>query len=202
MNYMKLAVRRRRLPVPLLFSGSSGPLGRNSFAIMKTLLAIVAMIFLSLSSYACYTIIKSIPVGLRTDYNQQYFSSEVELIPELLDEWVQRTPAPTYTRPMTRGEETVTNARAPIGRVLSFYTSGKVTFCSEFESRHGVTHNDRYRVFADTLVVYFEDKSDIEKYVFVIYGDQLTLTGLWKFEYASYTLTASNSSVYDRYQSE
>ena len=30
MNYMELAVRRRSLPVPLLFGGSSGPLGRTT----------------------------------------------------------------------------------------------------------------------------------------------------------------------------
>ncbi len=30
MNYMKLAVRRRSLFIPLLFSGSSGPLGSPS----------------------------------------------------------------------------------------------------------------------------------------------------------------------------
>jgi hypothetical protein len=141
-------------------------------------------------------------MGLRTEYNQQYFSSEVVLIPELLDEWVQRFPPPTYNRTNYRSVETGYNAREPIGRVLSFYTSGKVTFSSVGESRYEVTQNGRYRIFADTLVVYFDDKSDIEKYLYEIREDELTLTGIWKFDFASFTITTSNSSIYHRYQSE
>ena len=167
---------------------------------MKTSLVIFATLLLSLSSFSCYTITRSIPAGVRTQYNHQYFNAELKLNPELLDDWVQRAyvqPAPSaifYSKQ--------TNPGYFIIRQISFYTTGKVTFYSEFENRNGISHNGRYRLFADTLVVYFDDQTDIEKYLFRIDEDRLTLTGVWKYDYASYTLTASNSSTYDRYQSE
>ena len=86
--------------------------------------------------------------------------------------------------------------------MLSFYTSGKVVYYSTIENRNGITRNGKYRLFADTLVVYFNDKTDIEKYLYNIYEDRLTITQLWKYEYASFTLDGRSSSVYSRYQSE
>ena len=137
-------------------------------------------------------------MGVRAQYDEQYFGSELKIYPDLLDDWIKRTHV--HSESHTREETLITDY--DIIQKISFYTSGKVTFYAESENRSGITHDGRYRLFADTLVVYFDDRSDVEKYLFRIDDDQLTLQGLWKFEYASYTLVVGNSSTYNRYQSE
>jgi len=162
---------------------------------------IIATALTALSALNCYTIIKPFQLGLRDQYNKQYFSSEVELNPDLLDEWIQRRlDPPTYM--ITKLYHPGGSNRISRTRQISFFTSGKILLYSEFEIITGTTHNGRYRLSADTLIVYFDDKSDIEKYLYRIDDDRLTLTGTWKYEYASYSLVDNNSGDYARYGSQ
>ena len=168
---------------------------------MKSPLAFILTAALSLSPLGCFTIVNPLQVGIRTQYDQQYFNAEVQLDPELLDDWVQRMPIRVNNAVNYESHNRSFYIRR-LSRVLSFYTNGKIVCYSEFENPNGVTHNGKYRLFADTLVVYFDDKTDIEKYLYNIYEDRLTLTELWKYEYTSYTLNGAASNVYSRYQSE
>ena len=162
---------------------------------MRKLSIIAVVALLILSALNCNSIFTSIQLGpgQRDRDNQQYFSSELVLNSDLIiDDWVQEIAIMRERN--TRGQERVRSQS--FSCELSFFTSGKISF------DNGKIHNGRYRLFADTLVAYFDDQSDIEKYLFHIKEDQLTLTGLWKYEYAAYTLIGNNTAIYDRYEIE
>ena len=131
---------------------------------MKSPFAIIALAVLSFAPLSCFTVVNSLQVGVRSQYDQRYFNAEVQLDPELLDDWVQMMPF-RVSRGGTRESSGGFVDVVQISRMLSFYTSGKVVYYSTIENRNGITRNGKYRLFADTLVVYFNDKTDIEKYL-------------------------------------
>jgi len=168
---------------------------------MRTLVLITTALF-ALFAFNCYTILKSSHSVSRAQHEQQYFTSALMVDPALVDNWFPRGNLSSFHATSTSNHDHPPKTQAEFTQSLSFHASGTLVRLSEFGNSYQITHNGRYRIISDTVIVCFDDESDIEKYLYSIADNRLTLTGIWKNEDARYNLTSNNLGIYHRSENQ
>jgi cobyric acid synthase len=146
-------------------------------------LIIVVLSLLQIGFISCYTVIKPFPVSDREQNNRNAFQRELIVDNNLIATWINKQLLMDYGYKV---------------RTVIFTSKGKVYF----NVNRNVSGNNfevgDYRIFGDSLIVYFDNKYFLEKYLYKIENNRLHLESMREDKNELYTMVEDNSFSYQR----
>lgn len=160
---------------------------RTSMSIYKTRridqLIFACFVSLHIAASGCYTIVKPLPVSEREQRNRNIFQRELTVDDRLIAAWMNTELLMDYGNRV---------------KTVIFTGTGTVLFNVNKEATGKNFDIGRYRIFGDSLLIYFDNKYFIEHYRYTIKSKTLTLERLSMVGHESYSLVENNSESYIR----
>jgi hypothetical protein len=146
-------------------------------------LIFAGFVVLHIVASGCYTIVKPLPVSEREQRNRSVFQRELTVDDRLIAAWMNTELLMDYGNRV---------------KTVKFTGSGAVYFNINKEVTGKNFDAGTYRIFGDSLLIYFDNKYFIEQYRYKINSNTLILERLRKAGNESYSLVENNSASYSR----